>query len=495
MQILKDLRIRAKLTIILLGTTFLTLLFSSFFFIIKDTQTFKTNLVNNLNTLAGVVGANSRSALEFGDPITAKNTLSYVKEEPQILFVALYDENGVPFASYSRIEKEPVPSPKLIKIGHVIADDHVEIFRPITLKGEKIGSIYLYSHLKDLQVQRDNYLVFVGLVMFVALLFSFFFSIRVQRVISDPILSLTNTAKLVATKSDYAIRVHRDSKDELGTLFDGFNDMLSQIQKGNLELRQYRDNLEQLVEERTEKLKTAQKELVQKERLALLGELSAKVAHELRNPLGTIRNVIFSISYSVPKNDKNSHNLLEMVERNIVRCNSIIEELLDFARPHSPKKEWVQIDKFLGEILNEQKLDNDFLVQESFNSKVSVLIYKERLRRAIINIIENSLQALSEKKSKTNKKGETISGLNLNINIVLNSNILEIYFIDTALGIPEEEFKNIFTPLYSTKSFGVGLGLPIVKEIMNQHQGGVEISSKINEGSTVKLWLPLFIKD
>jgi signal transduction histidine kinase len=271
--------------------------------------------------------------------------------------------------------------------------------------------------------------------------------------------------------------------------------MLSQIQKGNLELRQYRDNLEQLVEERTEKLKTAQKELVQKERLALLGELSAKVAHELRNPLGTIRNVIFSISYSVPKIDENSHNLLEMVERNIVRCNNIIEELLDFARPHSPKKEWVQIDKFLGEIINEQKLDSDFSIQESFDSKVSVLIYKERLRRAIINVIENALQALSEKKSQTGKKGEKVSGLNLNINANLDSNILEINFIDTALGIPDEEFNNIFTPLYSTKSFGVGLGLPIAKEIMNQHQGGVEISSKENEGSTVKLWLPIFVKD
>ena len=179
MQILRDLRIRAKLTIILLGTTFLTLLFSSFFFIIKDTQTFKTNLVNNLSTLAGVVGANSRSALEFGDPITAKNTLSYVKEEPQILFAALYDKNGDPFASYSRIKKEPLPSQKLIRIGHIVANNYVEIFRPITLKGEKIGSIYLYSHLKNLQIQREKYLAFVGLVMFVALLFSFFFSIAV----------------------------------------------------------------------------------------------------------------------------------------------------------------------------------------------------------------------------------------------------------------------------------------------------------------------------
>ncbi|GEM_PF-3347186 len=495
MQILKDLRIRAKLTMILLGTTFLTLLFSSFFFIIKDTKTFKTNLVNNLSTLAGAVGANNRSALEFGDAITAKNTLSYLKEEPQILFAALYDKNGVLFASYSQIEKEPFPSPELIKVGHIIADQYVEIFRPIILKGEKIGSIYLYSHLKNLQIQRDKYLVFVALVMFVALLFSFFFSIRVQRVISDPILSLTSTAKLVATKSDYAIRVHRDSKDELGTLFESFNDMLSQIQKGNLELRQYRDNLEQLIEERTEKLKTTQKELVQKERLALLGELSAKVAHELRNPLGTIRNVIFSLSCSTPKNDESAHNLLEMVERNIVRCNGIIEELLDFARPHSPKKEWVQMDKHLNEILNEQKLDNDFSIQKNFNSGVSVLIYKERFRRAIINILENSLQALSEKKAKGNKKKETTIELNLNIKTILNSNTLEIFFIDTGLGIPEEEFKNIFTPLYSTKSFGVGLGLPIVKEIMNQHQGGVEILSKENEGSTAKLWIPLFAKD
>jgi nitrogen-specific signal transduction histidine kinase len=90
---------------------------------------------------------------------------------------------------------------------------------------------------------------------------------------------------------------------------------------------------------------------------------------------------------------------------------------------------------------------------------------------------------------------ETTNRLNLDINTSLNLNTLEIFFIVSALRIPEEEFKNIFAPLYSTKSLGVDFGLPIVKEIMSQHQGGIDISSKENQGSIVKLWLHLFQKD
>ncbi|MFQ5671631.1 MAG: PAS domain S-box protein [Nitrospinales bacterium] len=261
-----------------------------------------------------------------------------------------------------------------------------------------------------------------------------------------------------------------------------------QIEK---ELARHRDYLDELVKKRTRDLEAAQEELVRRERLATLGELSAKVSHEIRNPLMTLRMLITSFGQSVHGNPE-IENMLTMAERNIVRCENIIEELLDFARSHRDRKQEVTaIDPWLNELIDEQTAPEQVTVEKNLASGAKVNLDRERFRRAVINVMNNGYQALMGKYDRGNEDSRETEDYLLVVETGVAMEKLEIRIRDTGIGIPPDQLEKIFEPMYSTKSFGVGLGLPIVKEILQQHNGGIEIESQLNKGTTILLWLPL----
>jgi signal transduction histidine kinase len=214
-----------------------------------------------------------------------------------------------------------------------------------------------------------------------------------------------------------------------------------------------------------------------------LGELIATVSHEIRNPLGTVRNAIFSIGEAIGKNemDRVNHSV-ELAERNIRRCNRIINELLDFTRSREIKLEKVDIDSWLSDVLDEQELPDGIECIRELHSGITLAIDREYMRRAINNVITNTVQALQDENSKGNQ---------LNVKSVATGERLEFHFIDNGPGIPDEIMGKIFEPLFSTRSFGIGLGIPIIKNIMEEHHGGIEFQSKEGKGTTVTLWLPI----
>ena len=250
------------------------------------------------------------------------------------------------------------------------------------------------------------------------------------------------------------------------------------------ELQHYRDRLEYLVVERTQELEKAQAELVRQERLSALGQLTATVAHEIRNPLGTVRTSVFSIGDALMRNEPGRiERALKLAERNIVRCDAIITELLDFTRDRLLQKKPTLIDTWLDSVLDEMNIPKSITLVKELQSNAEVPIDSEHLRRAIINTVENAIDALQE-------KGPVAEKSRLTVTTQVSGSRLEIRISDTGCGIPDEVMKRVFEPLFSTKSFGVGLGLPIVKGIMEQHGGGIEISSQGDVGTTVVLWLP-----
>jgi PAS domain S-box-containing protein len=235
-------------------------------------------------------------------------------------------------------------------------------------------------------------------------------------------------------------------------------------------------------------MKKAQKELVRQERLSTLGQLTATVAHEIRNPLGTVRASVFAVGDAIERNEmKRVERALQLAERNIVRCDNIINELLDYTRDRVLQRSPTRIDAWLSKVLDEQVIpENVTCVRELGADKdaVDVWIDSEHLRRAIINVVNNALDAMREV-----DPGE--DGHRLTVSTRIVEDRLEIRVSDTGNGIPDEARDRIFEPLFSTKSFGVGLGLPIVKGIMEQHGGGIEISSQAGKGTTATLWLPV----
>ncbi len=258
--------------------------------------------------------------------------------------------------------------------------------------------------------------------------------------------------------------------------------------KAEYELAKYRDHLEELVEERTRELHNAQDELVRKERLATLGQLTATVSHELRNPLGAIRPSLFIIERITESMDNEKlKNAVERVDRNIARCDHIIDELLDFTRITELEVLPVEMDSLIDTVINEQVVPAAVKIErEAGLGDETIKIDANRFRRAFINVFENAIHAMLKDESTD----DYIDNASLQIKSIHNNDRIEISVTDNGYGIPDDVMKKIFEPLFSTKGFGVGLGMPTVKQIMEQHCGGIEIQSTAGQGTTVTLWLP-----
>jgi signal transduction histidine kinase len=257
---------------------------------------------------------------------------------------------------------------------------------------------------------------------------------------------------------------------------------ISERKAAESELEKYRAHLEELVTERTSQLQAAQEELIQKGRLAVLGQLTATVSHEIRNPLGTVANALYLLKDSLA-GEEHAHlaRPLELAERNVVRCDNIISDLLDFSRQRTIEKEPLKIDAWFAELLDEISFPDEVQCHWDLTSQATVLADSERLRRVMVNVITNALQALAEI-SNANKRVE--------IQTRIVDSRCEILICDNGSGMCEEVMSRIFEPMFSTKNFGVGLGVPIIKNIMDGHGGGVHYRSKPNIGTTVTMWLP-----
>ena len=252
-------------------------------------------------------------------------------------------------------------------------------------------------------------------------------------------------------------------------------------------LRQANDELEQRVQERTAELRAAQDTLLRNERLSTLGQLTATVSHELRNPLGVILASIPLLRDGLEKEAPRAWRSLDRVERSVIRCDRIIEEMTDYTRIRDLEPEFTRIETWLSKVLDEQTIPSGIQLRQEFHLPgVMVPFDPDRLRRAVINVFDNACQAMT---------GEVDAGTvetehTLTVRTNQANGRIEMIFEDTGPGIPPELSTKIFEPMFSTKSFGVGLGLPVVNQIMEQHDGGIEIESEDGRGTKVCLWLP-----
>ena len=258
---------------------------------------------------------------------------------------------------------------------------------------------------------------------------------------------------------------------------------VSENRKAAQELAKYRDQLELLVEDRTVKLEAAQSELIQGERLATLGKLTATVSHELRNPLGTIQTALFLVGDAYDDNaPPQVGRSLELAERSINRCVTIIEELNSYARVKELVLATTSIDDWLQSILDELYLPKEIQREVDLACNTVATIDKEKLRQVIVNLITNAVHALEDERS---------NGKLLKISTRLLEDKYEISFNDNGIGMSEDIIQKMFEPLYSTKGFGVGLGMAIVDSIVERHQGEIIVNSEPGKGTTMTLRLPI----
>jgi PAS domain S-box-containing protein len=233
--------------------------------------------------------------------------------------------------------------------------------------------------------------------------------------------------------------------------------------------------------------KRLEEDLLRQERLAAMGQLTGTVAHELRNPLGAVAASIAAVRRLSGQAGLDLERSLARAERGIARSDRIITELLDFARAKGLQREPTRFSEWLSAVIADQDIpDGVSLSMDTVAGDAEVMIDREDFRRAIINVFDNACQAA------IGKHGPGGSGEGrVEIACGMNGTRLVCEVRDNGPGIPADCLSQVMEPLYSTKSFGTGLGLPTVQRIMEEHGGGIEIESEAGKGALVRLWLPV----
>jgi two-component system, sensor histidine kinase and response regulator len=249
------LSLRRKLTLVIMINTVVALCVAGIAYAEYGVQRFKQVGMQDLNTLAKIIGTNCTAPLTFKDPNAAREILQALSVKPHIVAAAIYDLDGKLFAAYRAAPSGlPEAPPQLKDETSRFTSQRALIYQPIYFDGERVGTVFLEGDRGEERQLLLRYVYFFGLTIVVVSLGAYVMAGRLQSPISRPILELAWTTKMVTGSRDYSIRAGEHSGDEVGVLIDGFNEMLGQIQARDTELQLARRDLERRVDERTTEL-------------------------------------------------------------------------------------------------------------------------------------------------------------------------------------------------------------------------------------------------
>jgi len=263
----------------------------------------------------------------------------------------------------------------------------------------------------------------------------------------------------------------------------------------NTELKRINEEILRLNQElatNMQKLKDAQDALVKKGRMEQMGQLTATIAHELRNPLGAVRTSAFLMERKLKGKDLGVESQMQRINNGVSRCDNIITQLLDFSRSKQLTCEAGDLDQWLVGVVEEEAKRLPQLVNVECNlglGGAKIPFDASRLQRAIVNLISNASEAMVGNGDKVLIEGAAEPKITVTTSI--NSQFVEISVKDNGPGIPPELMDRIKEPLFTTKSFGTGLGVPAIEQIANQHGGNLKISSILGQGAEFIFSLPL----
>jgi PAS domain S-box-containing protein len=244
-------------------------------------------------------------------------------------------------------------------------------------------------------------------------------------------------------------------------------------------LEKYSKNLEEIVQQKTSQLAQAQAQIIKSERLTAIGELAGMIGHDLRNPLAGIKNA----SYYLKKKETQglsaqSKEMLEIIDRCVGHSNKIINDLLDYSREIRLEQKETSIDNLLVQALAMVQIPKKINVVKQVTDLSKLKADPDKLERVFINLVKNAVDAMPD--------GGSISIIGKEEN-----NHLEISFIDTGMGIPDEALPKLFSPLSTTKAQGMGFGLAICKRIVEAHGGTISFKTTKGKGTTFTVTLPI----
>ncbi|MEO0136923.1 MAG: cache domain-containing protein [candidate division WOR-3 bacterium] len=349
----------------------------------------------------------------------------------------------------------------------VVKDWYITAYQPIkNFAGEIIGVLYVGILEKKYTDMRNQFVLFfvglTGFFMLIATGFSYFLSGKIIRSIAE----ITQAAREIG-KGNFPEKINITTQDEIADLAKAFQYMIDSIKKRDEELKKY-----------------AQQTIAEAERLAIIGQLAAGVAHEINNPLTGILLYCDLMLKGLPEDHPHRKNLVR-INNEAHRCKTIVKGLLDFARQKKPETKKVPINELIETTLNLLKTQAIFL---NINIKLEldrnlpdIDLDPGQIQQVLINIIMNAVEAMEGK-----------GDLSIRTGLSPDEKMVYVAISDTGPGIKPEHLKKIFEPFFTTKELthGVGLGLSISKRIVEDHNGRIEVFSEPGKGATFVVKLP-----
>jgi len=350
----------------------------------------------------------------------------------------------------------------------VVNNWYITAYEPIEdFSQQRIGILYVgILEQKYTDIRHEVEVVFLVITILGALV-TMVFAYSVSRNISTPVKKLAAASQQVAD-GNFGVRVQIKSGDELGTLAGSFNRMAGALQEREEELQEF-----------------AKTKIMESERLALIGQLAAGVAHELNNPLQGIVTYSHLLLEEMPSDEACRPNLEKIVTQ-AGRCSEIVRGLLDFSRQRQSNKTLYDVNKVLRQcmsLLENQAIFQNIQVRRSLAQDLPMTVLDpSQLERVFMNIVINAAEAMEGK-----------GVLRLSTEFDAAAQAIEVTIADTGPGITDENLKRIFSPFFTTKDagHGVGLGLAISYGIVKDHKGNITVESPPGGGARFIVRLPV----
>lgn len=513
------------------------ILFLSFGFIFKTVYKNYLNgvLRQNGNNIGSVVeGALYRSMLK-NDKTQLQSTLDLIKTMPGIDEVSLYDsKDELAYASFSYNTtvkgetqckschpdiREMFP---LKEKAYRIIDENSACnesikgggrFRQLMIRSpilndqtcwisschahnetqEVLGSLIIKMPLRQIDENMasssGDFFMLAAISTFILVVVLVVFT---RKKIKDPLNDIVLASEAVARgDNDMRLEIKPNLLNDLRVVSMAFNNMLDKISRANQELKEWSEHLEDKVQEKTKELLQIQGELIHVEKMTSLGKLSSSVAHEINNPLAGVLTFAKLVHKQLEDEspDEDTHeavlDYLTIIEDETKRCGDIVKGLLDFSRKDSEDFQPAHLHdvlKYIQHLMDHQiRLSNiDFVIHTGATTDL-IRCNENQIKQACVALLVNAMEAI------TGQGKIVIQTSNP------DDNHIKLDISDTGCGIAEEHLKNIFEPFFSTKNKtnGVGLGLAIVHGITQNHNGKIEVSSRLMQGTTFSITLPL----